>query len=72
MSIIDKYSSFEAGNCVINSRFKRRKIETIVYGRCLVNPIIQYWRCQLFININIFRDLKLEIALAVPALNDEK
>ena len=63
MSIMHKYKYFsspEPGTCVINSRFKRRKLETIVYGR--------YWRCQLFINIS--RHLKLEIVLAIPALNE--
>ena len=42
----------------------------MVFGGCLVNPIIQYWRC--LFSIDIFRHLtclKLEIALAIPALN---
>ena len=38
--------------------------------RCLVNPIIKYWRYLFFININIFHHLKLEIALAIPASNE--
>ena len=29
-------------------------------------------RCLFFINLNIFRHLKLEFALAIPASNDEK
>ena len=36
--------------------------------RCLVEPILQ----SIFSNINIFRHLKLEIASAIPASNDEK
>ena len=44
----------------------------IVCGRCSVILIVQYWRCLFFININIFRHLMLEIALAIPASNDEK
>ena len=43
----------------------------IIIGRCLAKPILQYWRCLLFSNINIFRHLKLEIASAIPASNDE-
>ena len=46
------------------------KFDQIGFGRCSVNPIIQYWKCLFF--INIFRHLKLEIALAIPASNDEK
>ena len=46
------------------------EFDKIVFVRCLVDPIIQY--CGLCINIRIFRHLKLEIALAIPASNDEK
>ena len=44
----------------------------IVCGRCSVNQIIQFKRCIFKKNINIFRHSKLEIALAIPASNDEK
>ena len=47
------------------------KFEEIV-SDSKVHQIIKYWRCLFFININIFRHLKLEIALAIPASNDEK
>ena len=46
------------------------KFDKIVSGRCSVNPIIQYWLCLFFININVFLHLKLEIALAIPASNE--
>ena len=39
------------------------------FDRCLVNPIIQYWRCLFFIIVNIFCLLELEIVLAVLASN---
>ena len=34
--------------------------------------LIQYWRYLFLINIYIFGHLKLEIALAIPASNDEQ
>ena len=37
---------------------------------CLVNTIIQYWRCLFFIDIIILLHLKLEIAFAIPASNE--
>ena len=43
-----------------------------VFGKCLGNPILQYWRSLLFIKLNISSHLKLEIVLAIPASNDEK
>ena len=47
-------------------------MENIVYNRCSVNKIIQFGGCIFSKNIYIFRHLKLEIALAIPASNDEK
>ena len=43
-----------------------------VCGRCSVSKITQFKRCIFSKNIYIFCHLKLEIALAIPALNDEK
>ena len=39
------------------------KFDQIVFGRRLVHPIFQYWTGLFSINSNIFRHLKLEIAL---------
>ena len=47
-------------------------MDNIVCDRCLVSQIIQFRRCIFSKNINIFRHSKLEIALAIPASNDEK
>ena len=47
-------------------------MDNIVCGRCSVSQIIQFRRCIFSKNIYIFRHLKLEIALAIPASNDEK
>ena len=46
-------------------------MNNMVCGRCSVSRIIQFKKCPFFKNIHIFRHLKLEIALAIPALNDE-
>ena len=46
------------------------EIEKIFSGRCSANDLFQFGRCLFFINRNIFRHLKLEIALAIPALNE--
>ena len=43
-----------------------------VCGRCSVSQITQFRRWIFSKNIYIFRHLKLEIALAIPASNDEK
>ena len=48
------------------------KFDKIIFDRCLFDPIFQYWRCLFFTNMNIFRHLKLEIALAIPASNEWK
>ena len=48
------------------------KIDNRVCGRCPISRIIQFKKCLFSKNINIFRHLKLEIALAIPAANDEK
>ena len=47
-------------------------MDNIVCGRCSASQIIQFRRCIFSKNIYIFRHLKLEIALAIPASNDEK
>ena len=47
-------------------------MDNIVGGRCSVSLITQLNRCIFSKNKNIFRHLKLEIALAIPASNDEK
>ena len=44
----------------------------VVCGGCSVNQIIIFRSCILKKNGNIFRHLKLEIAIAIPASNDEK
>ena len=46
-------------------------MDNIVCGRRPVRQITQFRRCT-FKKIYFFRHLKLEIALAIPALNDEK
>ena len=48
------------------------KMDNIVYGRCPVRKITKFRGCIFSKNINIFPHLKLEIALAIPASNDEK
>ena len=47
-------------------------MDNIVCGICSVSQIIQFRRCIFSKNIYIFCHLKLEIALAIPASNDEK
>ena len=47
-------------------------MDNIVGGRCSVSLITQLRRCIFLKNKNIFCYLKLEIALAIPASNDEK
>ena len=47
-------------------------MDNIVGGGCSVSPITQLTRCIFSKNKNIFRHVKLEIALAIPASNDEK
>ena len=47
-------------------------MDDIACGRCSVSQIAQFKRCLFSKNKNIFRHLKLEIALAIPASNDEK
>ena len=43
-----------------------------VVGACSVRQVTQFRRCIFSEHINSFRHLKLEIALAIPASNDEK
>ena len=47
-------------------------MDNIVGGGCSLSLITQLKRCIFSKNKNIFRHLKLEIALAIPASNDEK
>ena len=47
------------------------KMDNIVCGGCSISQITQFKRSQFLKNINIFCHLKLEIALAIPASNDE-
>ena len=48
------------------------KMDNIVCRRCSVRPVTELRRLYFPKSINIFRHLKLEIALAIPASNDEK
>ena len=48
------------------------KLLKIAFDRCSVNQIIELRRCLFFILRYIFRHLQPEIALAIPASNDEK
>ena len=48
------------------------KMDNIVCGRRSIHQITRFKRCLFSKNINIFCHLMLEIALAIPALNDEK
>ena len=48
------------------------KMDNMVCVRCSISQIIQFKRCLFSKIINIFCHLKLEIALAIPASNDEK
>ena len=47
-------------------------MDNIVGGRCSVSLITQLRRCIFSKNKNIFRHIKLEIALAIPAANEEQ
>ena len=47
-------------------------MDNTVCGRCSVSKITQFRRCIFSKNIYSFCHLKLEIALAIPASNDEK
>ena len=47
-------------------------MDNTVCGRCSVSKITQFKTCIFSKNIYIFRHLKLEITLAIPASNDEK
>ena len=48
------------------------EFDKISVGRCLVNPIIIYWKCLFFMKMKIFNNLKQEIVLAIPASNEWK
>ena len=56
----------------VSNQQNANKIHKIVCERFSVNLLIQYCRCLFFIISNIFRRLKLEIALKIPALNEWK
>ena len=47
-------------------------MDNIVCGGCSVSRMTQLRRCKSSKNINIFPHSELEIALAIPASNDEK
>ena len=47
-------------------------MDNIVCGTCSVGQITRFRKCILSKNITIFHHLELEIALAIPASNDEK
>ena len=48
------------------------EIHKIICDRCSVNQNVRFHTCLFFINSHNFRHLKLEIASAIPASNDEK
>ena len=48
------------------------KMDNMVCGGRPVSQIIQFKICLFSKNINIFRHLQLEIALAIPASNEKK
>ena len=52
--------------------FRGNKIHHIVYDRCSVDQNVNFYTCSFVINSHIFRHLELEVALAIPAPNDEK
>ena len=64
------YIKFQAG--FILNKIQLKLI--MVCGRCcfVIHFFLKFESCLFFINNNIFRHLKLEIALAIPASNDEK
>ena len=55
-----------------NLAVKGLKIDKIDCNRCSARQIIQFAICLFFINRYIFRHFKVEIALTIPALHDEK
>ena len=57
---------------IFQAKYYVTEMDNIVGGRCSVSLITQLRRCIFSKNKNIFRHLKLEIALAIQALNDEK
>ena len=44
----------------INRNRNITKFEKIIFGRCLVNPIIQYWRCLFFHKYKCFSSFEAE------------
>ena len=51
-------------------KYNSTAIDRAVFGRCSANQITQFFRCLFFINNDISYHLKLEIASAIPALNN--
>ena len=47
-------------------------IDRLACGKCPVNQVIQFGGCIFLIHRTIFRHLKLGIASAIPASNEEK
>ena len=54
----------------VSTQINATEIDKIFSGGCSANQIFHFGRCLFFINSHIFRHLKLEIALAIPALNE--
>ena len=54
----------------VSTQINATEIDKKLSGRCSANQIFHFGRCLFFINSHIFRHLKLEIALAMPALNE--
>ena len=48
------------------------KMDNMVCGRCSTSQIIQFTKCLFLQNTYICCHLKLEIAIAIPASNDDK
>ena len=62
---------------IVSNKFQTKDnvtgIDKVVCKRCSPNKIMQFLDIStFFIYKTIFRHLKLEIALAIPASNDEK
>ena len=54
----------------VSIQLNATEIDKIFSGRCSANQIFHFGRSLFFINSHISRHLKLEIALAIPALNE--
>ena len=67
--IVYMYIRFQS--CLRSKVISRHLLKCLLVD-AIVNPIIHYWRCLFYININIFRHLKLKIASAISASNEWK